>query len=451
MLNISENRIEGKIATEKYVSFSMMDNYKASKVFSKILIVLFALILIVLFLPWTQNIRSKGYVTTLHLDQRPQTINSVIAGKMEKWFVREGDFVAKGDTILFLSEIKDEYFDPNLLLRTEEQIKSKEQSVQSYMSKVSSLDGQIDALLKTKVLKIEQAKNYIKQALLTVQSDSVDLEAAKTNFQIAEKQFERQQQLYDEGLKSLTELETRKLKLQETQSKMISAENKLLTARNKLINAEVEIGSVTNQYQDKLSKAESEKFTALSNMYDTEAIVTKMQNKYMNYSIRTGMYYITSPIDGYITKAIRSGVGETVKVGEEMISIMPAKYDLAVEMFVSPFNLPLVEKGQKVRFMFDGWPSVVFSGWPNASYGTFGGQIVAIDNFISPNGKYRILVSPEKEDVQWPEQLRVGSGANGMALLKDVPIWYELWRNLNGFPPDYYKSSNKKITSETKK
>jgi hypothetical protein len=22
-------------------------------------------------------------------------------------------------------------------------------------------------------------------------------------------------------------------------------------------------------------------------------------------------------------------------------------------------------------------------------------------------------------------------------MLKDVPIWYELWRQFNGFPPDY--------------
>jgi hypothetical protein len=30
------------------------------------------------------------------------------------------------------------------------------------------------------------------------------------------------------------------------------------------------------------------------------------------------------------------------------------------------------------------------SGWPDM-YGTFGGEIVAIENFISENGKYRGL------------------------------------------------------------
>ena len=441
MLNLSKNRIDGKVKTQLYVSFSMLRNYKASSVFLKVLMVIFIALLLIMFLPWTQNIRSRGYVTTLQPNQRPQTINSVIAGKIEKWFVKEGDFVSKGDTILFISEIKDEYFDPELLSRTESQIKSKELSVKSYMDKVNSLDVQIDALLQTQKLKREQAKNYIKQAQLKVLSDSVDLEASKTNYQIAEQQFKRQEDLYKQGLKSLTDLEAKKLKLQETQSKLISAENKLLTSRNMLINAQVEINSIGNQYRDKLSKAESDKYSALSNMYDAEAVVTKMQNQYMNYSVRKGMYYITAPQDGYVTKAIRSGIGETLKEGEEMVSIMPAKYDLAVEMYIQPFDLPIIRKGQKVRFMFDGWPSIVFSGWPNASYGTFGGRVVAIDNFISENGKYRMFVAPDKDDVSWPESLRVGSGANGIALLKDVPIWYELWRNLNGFPPDYYEGT----------
>jgi membrane fusion protein, adhesin transport system len=239
-------------------------------------------------------------------------------------------------------------------------------------------------------------------------------------------------------LKSLTEFETFKLRLQENLAKLISAENKLLTSKNELINATVELSSIENQYRDKLAKAESEKFSALSAMYDSEALVTKMQNQFMNYTIRAGMYFITAPQDGYITQAIVTGIGETIKEGDELVSIMPSNFDYAVEMFIRPMDMPLLKLGKRVRFIFDGWPAIVFSGWPDMSYGTFGGKIVAIDNFISPNGKYRILVAPDKEDKEWPRELRLGSGATGMALLNDVPIWYELWRHLNGFPPDYY-------------
>lgn len=438
MLNITDNKIKHKIKQDDYTSFLLVRDFRARRVLTKTLLVTFSVFILVLFLPWTQNIRSQGYITTLKPDQRPQTINSIIAGRIENWYVREGDLVEKGDTILFLSEVKPDYMDPNLLERTEQQIKAKEAAVNSYMEKVKSLDNQIDALLNTKKLKLSQASNYIQQAILSVQSDSINLEAAKTNENIAKVQYERMKELYDQGLKSLTDLERRKMKYQEAIAKKIEYKNKYLASQNKLINAEVEYGSVENQYRDKISKAESDKFTALSAMYDAEALVTKMQNMYSNYSVRSGYYYITAPQTGYITKSIKAGLGETVKEGEELVSIMPAKYDLAVSMYVAPIDLPLINLGEEVRFRFDGWPAVVFSGWPNVSHGTYGGKVVAIDRFISKNGKYRILVAPDPDEYDWPKGLRVGSGADGMALLNDVPIWYELWRRLNGFPPDYY-------------
>ena len=126
------------------------------------------------FLPWTQNIRSQGAVTTLKPNQRPQTIQSVIGGRIEEWFVQEGDRVNQGDTILFISEIKDEYFDPNLLERTQEQVQAKEMAVDSYMEKVKQLDFQIDALQRTSDLKFRQTQNKLKQAYLKVTSDSID-------------------------------------------------------------------------------------------------------------------------------------------------------------------------------------------------------------------------------------------------------------------------------------
>lgn len=451
MLNISDNSVNNRIDTSKYRSFRTLRGKTPGQTFSRLLLGFLFAFIVIAFLPWTQNIRARGYVTTLNPEQRPQTINSIIAGRIEKWYVREGDYVKKGDTILFLSEIKDDYFDPQLLERTEQQIKAKEAAVQSYKQKVSALKGQIAALNKTQRLKIDQAKNKMQQAKLQVQSDSIKFEAAKTNLEIAQAQFERIEKLYEKGINSRNDYEKRKQYLQDAQAKRIEAENKVLASKNKLINAEIELTSLEAQYLEKIGKAKSDKSSALSNVYDAEATVTKMQNQYTNYSTRIGMHYILAPQSGYITKAIRSGLGETVKEGEELVSIMPAKYDIAVEMYILPVDLPLIHPGEKVRFVFDGWPSIVFSGWPDASFGTFGGEVVAVDRFISDNGKYRVLVKPDPDDVKWPEALRVGAGANGMALLQDVSVWYELWRQLNAFPPEYYEPEEAKMSPEKKK
>lgn len=450
MLNISKNKINKNIDLKSYQSLVWISKKSSSNLIIKILYITFGFLLIILFFPWTQNIRSDGYVTTLNPDQRPQTLHSVIGGRIEKWYVKEGDFAKKGDTLMYISETKDQFFDPNLLSNTQKQIKAKEQGVTAYMDKVKSLDNQIDALLETKRLKLKQAQNKFKQAKLSIISDSISFEASKINYEIALKQFNRIKDLNKKGLKSLTDLEVKKLTLQKSLSFKIKSENKLLTTKNILINTRVELLSLKSQYVDKIAKAESEKQAALSAMYEAESIVTKMQNQYMNFSIRRGYYYITSPQDGYITRSLRAGIGETVKEGEDLMSIMPANYDLAIEVFVDPIDVPLVHKGEKVRIIFDGWPSVVFSGWPSISYGTYGGKVYAKDKFISKNGKFRILIAPDIEDHPWPEMINVGSGATGITLLNDVPIWYELWRNLSGFPPEYYikDSEENKIVYE---
>jgi adhesin transport system membrane fusion protein len=442
MLNIAKNSIKENINTQHFASLKQVYQDKGKKRLPRVLIVLLILFVLFVFLPWTQNIRANGTVIALKPGQRPQTINSIIGGRIEKWFVQEGDMVKKGDTILYVSEIKDEYFDPNLLARTDEQLKSKEMSVNSYMEKVKAMDNQVSALAQGLILKQEQAANKLLQARLSVKSDSIDLQAFEVNYKIALEQYKRLEELHEKGLKSLTDLENRKLKLQETNAKMIAQENKLLSSRNQLINARIELSSIKADFRDKISKSESEKFSALSGMYDAEAVVTKLQNQYSNYLVRSGMYYITAPQDGFITKALRSGIGETIKEGTEILSIMPANIDVAVEVFVKPIDIPLLGKGSKVRIQFDGWPAIVFSGWPNVSYGTYGGKVIAIDNFISENGKYRVLVVPDTNDHTWPKEIRVGAGVGSMMLLKDVSIWYELWRQINGFPPEYYKQLN---------
>ncbi|WP_407557278.1 HlyD family secretion protein [Winogradskyella sp. 4-2091] len=439
MLNISHNQLNKSVDITTSKSGKRVFHAKYFSYFNRFLGAFAIFGIIILFLPWTQNITSSGQVTTLTPDQRPQTIQSPIPGRIEKWFVREGNFVSKGDTIMQISEIKSAYFDPNLVERTAQQRDAKAQSVGSYSEKVKALDRQIAALANERNLKLEQAKNKYLQSKLKVKSDSIDFEAAKTNIRIAQSKYNRTETLEQEGFKATKDVEDARLKLQETEAKLISQENKLLASKNQVINAQVEISRVNATYADKISKAQSDKFTAQSSQFDTEAQVSKLDNEYSNYQMRNDLRFIKAPYDGYINKAIRGGVGQTFKEGEALVGIMPAQVDLAVETFVEPIDLPLLHIGEKVRVQFDGWPAIVFSGWPNVSYGTYGAKVVAVENFISSNGKFRVLLAPDEEDQKWPDAIRAGSGARTMALLEDVPIWFELWRQLNGFPPNYYQ------------
>jgi multidrug efflux pump subunit AcrA (membrane-fusion protein) len=402
---------------------------------------------IVLFLPWTQNIKTKGFITTLYQEQRPQDINSPIPGKILKWWVKEGDFVKKGDTILQISEIKEDYLDPNLIGRTQQQVAAKKGTIGYYESKIGTAETQMNALNNAKDLKIKQLNNKLLQLINKLNGEKAELQAATNELNLSKDQYDRQLKMYDEGLVSQTQLQQRNVSYQNAMAKKIMLDNKLAQTQQESINVNIEQNSVEQEYAEKISKAQGEQFQSRSQIATGQGEVAKLENQVSNYTIRNGMYIILAPQDGQIVQAKKAGIGEILKDGERITIIVPTSNNYAVEMYVRPVDLPLINVGQKVRLMFDGFPAIVFSGWPNNSYGTFGGKIVAYENTISNNGLFRVLVAQDSTDKKWPNQLKIGTGAQGISLLKDVPIWYELWRNVNGFPPDYYTLKEK----ETKK
>lgn len=441
MLNISDNRIPSSFSTESFNSFKKNNLSSAHRMFARWSMGFLVFAAVLLLLPWTQNVDVKGKVTTFRPEQRPQTVQATIAGRIEKWYVREGELVKAGDTIVYLSEIKTDYFDPALVTRTQQQVKSKSDAVGAYQQKATALETQIAAMQTERKLKKAQLQNKIQQGQLKIASDSIELERTKNDYIIAQRQSERAVQLNAEGIKPVTDVEEKKLKLQETYAKRIAAENKLLLSRNELANARLELNAIDFEYNQKIAKAESDRFSTLSEMYNGAAAVGKLQTEAANYARRSQFYYITAPQDGYVTQTIKAGVGETLKENDPIVTIMPRSYELAVELYVKPMDLPLIHTGQEIRLLFDGWPAFVFSGWPDQSFGTYTGQVAAIDNTISANGQYRLLVQPQPGGKSWPVALRPGSGAKGIALLNNVPLWYELWRKLNGFPPDFYSNA----------
>lgn len=409
-------------------------------------------LLIILFLPWTQNIKAKGVITTLYQDQRPQDIHSPIPGRIVKWWVKEGDYVKKGDTLLQISEIKEDYLDPKLVGRTQEQLQAKKGSIGFYEGKITATGSQIEALKQARDLKLEQLKNKLIQLDNKLAAEAAEITATNNEFKLAKDQYERQQLMFDKGLVSQTQLQQRNIAFQNALAKKVIAENKLAQTQQEVLNTKIERNSIEQEYTEKISKAEGDRYQTLSQVASGQSEVAKLENQLSNYIIRNGMYIILAPQDGQIVQANKGGIGEVLKEGERITIIVPQVKNYAVEMFVRPVDLPLIGVGQSVRFMFDGFPAIVFSGWPNASYGTFGAKIIAYENTISPNGLFRILVVEDKAEKPWPPQLKIGSGAQGIVLLKDVPIWYELWRNVNGFPPDFYQVKNEvsKDTAPTK-
>lgn len=437
MLHITKNTIK----TGNLKDLSSSKKLAVSKhhgSFKRVLIWLLIVGFIFLMLPWTQTVRGDGYLTTLRPEQRPQTIHATISGRIENWYVVEGQQVKKGDTIVHISEVKPEYFDPALIERAGNQVTAKEGAVESYTGKADALSLQIEAMNRELINKMDQIRNKIEQRELKLISDSIMVKQEENDLQVARRQFDGIKVLYEKGIEPLTKYEERRLKLVDAETKLQKARNDLEISQNELNNARIEYQLTQNEFANKIAKSRSERFSTISEKYDAEASINKLKIEQENYRRRSAFYYITAPQDGYIVKAIAPGIGEIIKEGSPVVSILPASAQLAVEMYVKPIDIPLLQNGSNVRFIFDGWPAFFFSGWPGLSLGSYAGKVVAIDRNISSGGKFRVLVAPATDEEPWPEALRIGGGAKGIALLNDVPLWYELWRMLNGFPPDMY-------------
>lgn len=410
--------------------------------------IIMALAIITLFLPWTQNIKTTGTVTTLYQEQRPQLLNSPIPGRITKWHVKNGDFVKKGDTILQLSEIKEDYMDPLLLSRTEDQVEAKKGVRDFYEAKIGTTDAQLDALNSSRELKLQQLKVKIQQLNNKLAAEEAELKAANNELNLSADQYERQQKMYDEGLVSLTQFQQRSVSYQNALAKKTAAENKLAQTRQEVITVNIEQNATVQDYTEKLSKIQGERFTSMGQIESSSGEIAKLESQMSNYKIRQGLYFVLASQDGQIVQLSKSGIGEILKDGESIGSIVPLNVDYAVEIYIKPVDLPLVKPGQRVMCIFDGFPAIVFSGWPNTSYGVFAGKVIAVESNITTNGLFKALVVEEKGKKPWPPQIKMGAGVQGIAILNDVPIWYELWRNINGFPADYYTVKTDKSTQK---
>jgi multidrug efflux pump subunit AcrA (membrane-fusion protein) len=401
-------------------------------------------LLILMFLPWTQNIESKGTITTLYQSERPQELNAIIPGRILKWYVKEGDFVKKGDTILQLADVKDDFLDPLLLQRTQEQLTAKQDKISFFQQKITATESQVEALNLSRDFKISSLENKLDQLKRKLVSDSAEVVAAEIDYSIATQQYTRAKQMFSDGIIALTELERRTALFNKAQATLTEKQQKFQNTRQDLIICRIDMSTVEQETADKVFKAKAEIASSQSDIASTDGEVAKNTNQLANYSIRGGQRWLIAPQNGQVVKAKKAGINEMVKEGDMIVEIVPTNINFAAEMYVDPMDLVLINKNQEVRLIFDGFPAIVFSGWPQASYGTFLGEVIAVETNRSENGKFRLLIVPSKKEKPWPTNLKLGAGVRGFALLKDVSIWYELWRQINGFPPEYYIAPVKK-------
>lgn len=419
----SSAAVERELGRLRLHSPTTLNTARSHRGFFRWVMGIFAAGVAALFLPWQQNVQGNGRVTALRPQDRPQTLPAAIDGQIQEWFVREGQLVKRGDLIARLSEVKEDYLDTAVVTRTAEQRDAKAASNADKRRAADALARQVTVLEQGLRLKLEQTRNKIRQY-------EADVRAGVVDSTLKADQLARRRGLFAEGLVDRNSLQT-------FENAAAKAAADLAEKRAGLANARVDLPAVEADYQKEIVKTQSERAKTLADANDGAAEVAKLDNKVASLRVRRGFYEIRAPQDGYVVQAQQTGIGEQVKAGDPIVTVQPATPEQAVELFVKANDAPLIRTNDKVRLQFDGFPALQFQGWPSVSVGTFGGRVAVVDRVASANGLFRVLVTADTTggDEPWPQQVRIGSGVLGWAMLREVRVWFEIWRQLNGFPP----------------
>jgi multidrug resistance efflux pump len=380
-------------------------------------------------LPWQQTSRGGGRVIAFDQTERPQTIEAPIYGRVVRWGedIFEGARVTKGQMLL---EIADN--DPQRAERLREQVDASQQKLSFATDKVASYFAQIDEYREARKVVIESYEQLVEVAQQKVEAAKQDLEAAKANQWQLDLDNKRQGTLAAEGVVPQLKAQEAKAKFDQALAKRKAAEKYVLAAENEAKAKAAELQAKTREANTKVQEAEAKHQQALGE----EALARKELSEVQTKLAQFGQRRVDAPRDGLILRLYVADNAQMLKEGDPLLTIVPETEQRAVELWVNGNDVPLVHPGREVRLQFEGWPAVQFAGWPSVAVGSFGGEVVSIDATDDGTGKFRLLVRPKNEE-DWPSGrfLRQGARVNGWVLLNNVSLGYELWRQLNGFPP----------------
>lgn len=382
------------------------------------------------FAPWQQFVSGSGRVVAYAPLQRRQVVQSPISGRVARWVngIREGIRVEQGEMIV---EIQD--LDPNLLVHLKDQVVATRREIEALKQVTNAYESQVEAFHAVRTQTVAAANEYLKMSEQTLRAEQQNLEAVQAALLQIEADYERQATLAQEGLASTFKQQLAERKKQEALAKVEQAKAYISSAQNG-------INAKTNERDAKEREAQAKINSATAQLRKSQGDVAKTEKALVALNVKLNQQksqVVVAPWDGFIFKLETFQQGAIVKQGDPLFTLVPETMDRAVEIWLDGNDASWVTVGRHVRLQFEGWPGIQLAGWPSIAVNTFGGQVTVVDSTDNGKGQFRILIQPDPTDASWPSDrfLRQGVRTNGLVMLDRVPLWFEVWRQMNGFPP----------------
>lgn len=408
-------------------------------------VTLFLLFLLIInFVPWTQTVTVTGQMSAYTPYERPQDIEAQITGRIKKWHVNEGDEVKEGDLILELEDYDPNFMSPDLLAFLDQRKSALEKTKSAALARVEQLDKRISEMRNLVKSAVPSAEARVVEAGNRVRQAHQQVETAKIAAITAALNLERHKQLLTRGLVSQRELELAIQTDTAAQADLEGAQASLQATEQAMKSLGFGRDQVSAEMLQRLLDAEAARDASVAEAAKVADQLADVSLRRSNAEQRRLAGRILAPIAGTVVKMAKVGAGETVRQGDTLVRLSPTSTDKAIEMTADGLDAPLLNVGRKVKILFYGIPAIPLPAWPELMAGTYSGVIKVIDQVDDGKGNYRFWVVPDLDDRSWPEQshVRQGTKVMGWVILNRVPLWYELWRRFNLFPPDYEERSH---------
>jgi multidrug efflux pump subunit AcrA (membrane-fusion protein) len=411
----------------------------------------------VLFVPWRQSVVGSGEIMVFSPMQRPQTIEAQIPGRILQWYVRDGQLVKAGELIADLADLDPRFLDHNQLKSLIDKRESLNVKRESARQRLDSLNNELVNLSSSKEAAVPAADERISQAKDRLFAAQQSVDVAEQNVKTAQWQLDRVNTLYDKGLRSQRDQQLAALENIRAKTELQRAKSAYDVVKRDAEIAGFDLKRISADTSSSINAIKASIAEAKQVMATTAAEIDSLEIDIQNMAERVQQRAVRAPCAGRVVKLDRVGAGETVAAGAVLATIVPGTEDRAAAILIRDYDAPLVSVGNPVRLAISGWPSLQFVGWPSVAVGTFAGRISVIDAVDDGKHFYRIIVVPDykaiaaKQEQPWPSSryLRPGAKATGWVLLNSVPVWYELWRQFNGFQPTVNSTESDNPTGQS--
>lgn len=392
-----------------------------------------------LYVPWTQTVTVQGKLSAYSANERPQEVHAQINGSLQRWYVHEGDSVKKGDLVLKLGDVDPKFMAPDLIKRLDQSREALIQKKQAALDRAKILDISIEEMTSL----VQAAESTATARVLEAEQKTLSAEqrtnSAKIAKETAELNLQRSKVLEADGLVSRRELELAIQAAIQADANLKGADAELMETQKARAALEYNRDKIDAELVQKLLDTKSKRAEAIEAAAKVSKELADIELTRSNARQRRIASKILAPVDGTVVRLTPVGLGEIVHAGDLLFNIVPKDSSPAIEMWANSIDAPLLKPGRPVRILFQGVPAIPLPAWPELMAGTYDGQIQVVDQSASANGKFRFWVAPDTSRKKWPPQLHVRQGTQvmGWIILNRVPLWYEMWRRFNLFPPDY--------------